>query len=66
VKVCDYHDLPLVCGECDSRRGALPTLKTGITHHYGKSDAMHRIRPVHRIPDPEAVEGTQVVPCGLA
>jgi hypothetical protein len=63
MTTCDYHDLPVVCGECGRdamfRQHMIP-VPAGIHPDF------HAFHPVHRIPDPEGIEGTAVVPCGEA
>lgn len=65
TKVCDYHDLPLVCGECSYFDG-FPT-QTPEKHdaYWRIQGKFHPFRPVHRIPDPE-FDTVDIVPCGLA
>lgn len=66
MKACDYHDLPLVCGECD-RAGVLdfgPRHRPALV--YEGVPNFHTFVPVHQIVDPEGFEGTAKVPCGLA
>jgi hypothetical protein len=52
---CDYcaEGLPVMCGECG--------LPEGVGGKAMEDD--HPFQPVHRIPDPEGIEGVAVVPC---
>ena len=67
---CDFTSpdgthLPVVCGECG---GMYDTTINGRVYvsapHQSNPMPDHPFRPVHRIPDPEGIEGTAVVPCG--
>jgi hypothetical protein len=54
---CDYcaEGIPVVCGDCGDHEDL---------HDWQWE---HPFRPVHRIPDPEGIEGVvAVVPCGRA
>lgn len=56
-KACDYCDesIPVVCRICGREVNDRYS-----THGVGE----HIANPVHKIPDPEGIEGTRVVPCG--
>jgi hypothetical protein len=58
VSKCDYHDLPLVCSICGHDRDA----RSG---HAVIGWEPHLFIPVHRIEDPEDIEGTVIMPCPL-
>jgi len=63
---CDYCDdgVPVVCGEC----GVTVEQMMPPAHGWTGQDATynHEARPVHRIRDPEGVEGTWLIPCARA
>jgi hypothetical protein len=60
---CDYHDLPLVCGECGYE---VWPIDGSWDYDHLTENRMHSVQPIHRIPDLEGIEGTAIVPCGEA
>jgi len=56
IRICEWHDLPLVCGECGAGLAR-------CIHQYPGGGFTRGA--VHRIPDPEGIEGTTIMPCGL-
>jgi hypothetical protein len=59
MKVCDHHDLPLVCDTC----GYEQSLHAAPDTYAGR--LAHPFRPVHILVDPEGFEGNQLIPCPL-
>jgi hypothetical protein len=62
---CDYCDdgVPVVCRCGLPVTGAPNEVHAGDAEPWEELVTMHMPEPVHRIEDPEGIEGVQVVPC---
>jgi len=67
---CDYHNLLVVCDTC-GHSGWRPEMPDKEWFHAGRGldyigQRDHAFKPVHVTIDPDGLQPSYVVPCGLA